>query len=125
MEKAVSFEFPYCGKRCSVNHAYIRGRILHPGAKAWRDALAICAHIQLVTHEPRAPLTIKLFGRFRNKRECPDLANLHKLIGDAIQDATGIDDREFLFVDEGYELGIADAQVRITVEWVAKEESDV
>lgn len=124
MGKAVSFEFPYIGKRCSVNHAYIRGRILHPNAKAWRDALAICAHIQLVTHKLCAPLTIKLFGRFKDKRSCPDLANLHKLIGDAIQDATGIDDRDFLFEDEGYELGIADSQVRITIEWMAKEESD-
>lgn len=50
------------------------------------------------------PVKIKLYGYFTDNR-CPDLSNLHKVIGDAVEDALGMNDRYFRFEDLGFETG--------------------
>ena len=115
--------YPYTGaKECSVNHIY-EGHRLRDSAKLWRDTLAMLIHAAIVEHyEPRPPITIRLYGKFRDNRGkrkiyVPDLANLHKQIGDAVEAALGIDDREFRFVDEGYEQGEPEPHLIIRIEW--------
>jgi len=126
----ISISWPYVdAQTCSVNHCYTRtrkgGRALRKGAQKWRDnlALQIMAAIPAVPVPPSPPIHILLYGHFVNKRACPDLSNLHKLIGDAVQAATDINDREFRWHDLGYRVGgsAREAFLRITIKW---EESD-
>jgi len=122
----ISISWPYVdAQTCSVNHCYTRtrtgGRALRWEAEKWRDDLAMVIKpaLQRVPNPPRPPIEIYLYGHFVNKRACPDLANLHKLIGDAVQAATGINDREFRWHDLGYRVGgsAKEAFLRITIRW--------
>ena len=122
----ISISWPYVdAKTCSVNHCYTRtrkgGRALRKKAKKWRDNLALqmVAALKGVANPPSPPITIYLHGHFAKKRKPPDLSNLHKLIGDAVQAATGINDREFRWHDLGYRVGgsAKEAFLRITIRW--------
>ena len=57
--------------------------------------------------------TIELWGKFWDERR-PDLANLHKVIGDSLKKVL-TDDKHFLFVDKGYELGKFEQELEITI----------
>ena len=94
----------YIGGIVSIHGAYIRGRHLRREAREWRDGLAlhIRAYLQEREDQPEAPLTIGIFGYFKDGRSRPDFDNLHKLIGDAVQAATGINDKHFLWHDQGW-----------------------
>lgn len=115
--KTATMFWPYEGKHCSVNHAYIRGRYLRPASRRWRDNLALYLkagiNIKRITFTP--PLKIWLYGYFKDKRSRPDLDNLCKLVGDAIQAATGINDREFLWELEGSQMGHKRPLIRIRI----------
>lgn len=96
---------PYIGRNLSVNYYKVRGRRgvqtnhVKPEVRAWQLDLA-----DQVRDFPLAgSFTIHLFGTFKDFR-IPDLHNLHKVIGDAIAEGTGLNDRYFKFVDEGYEI---------------------
>ena len=101
----------YIGGIVSIHGAYIRGRHLRREAREWRDGLAlhIRAYLQEREDQPEAPLTIGIFGYFKDGRSRPDFDNLHKLIGDAVQAATGINDKHFLWHDRGW--GVCDPDI--------------
>jgi hypothetical protein len=61
------------------------------------------------------PVVISIFGRFTDDRR-PDLANLHKVIGDAIKVGLGIDDKDFIFRDRGWSLGNSEQELDIFIE---------
>lgn len=115
--RSATMFWPYEGKHCSVNHAYIRGRYLRPASRRWRDNLALFlrAKLNILGVEFTPPLTISLYGYFKDKRSRPDLDNLCKLIGDAIQAATGINDAEFLWELEGSAVGHKRPLIRISI----------
>ena len=56
---------------------------------------------------------IELYGKFWDERR-PDLANLHKVIGDSLKKVL-IDDKHFFFYDKGYELGKFEMELEITI----------
>lgn len=99
-------EWPYIGPILSLHNAYTRGKFLRKEAREWRDALALHIRAYLVEREcpsvPEPPLTIMIFGYFRDGRSRPDFDNLHKLVGDAVQAATGINDKHYLWHDRGW-----------------------
>lgn len=66
-------------------------------------ALAAMTRLAVKEQEVIQPVQIQLSGRFMDKR-VPDLANLHKVIGDALEAALGINDKHFLFRDLGYTI---------------------
>jgi Holliday junction resolvase RusA-like endonuclease len=44
----------------------------------------------------KQPITVVLEGVFKDKRSCPDLHNLLKVICDEIEEVTGLNDRDYL-----------------------------
>jgi len=73
-------------------------------ARDWQDALAWLAYAECHNYTVPQPVQIAVSGRFKDERSTPDLANLHKLIGDALQMALGINDKHFCFHDRGYTI---------------------
>jgi len=56
---------------------------------------------------------ISLYGKFWDNRH-PDLANLHKVVGDALKKVL-IDDKHYIFRDKGLELGKFEQELEITI----------
>ena len=89
---------------------------MKPEARQWKDALSCLAYMECKDFTVPQPVQIGLSGRFKDNR-VPDLANLHKLVGDALQDALGINDKHFEFHDKGYTIDKnADPELYIWVE---------
>ena len=93
---------PYPGDCISVNH--YRGRTrdgrdyVKPEARSWMESLGWMIKLHHI-EDWRLPLTVTCSGVFLNAICRPDLSNLSKCILDAIEDATGINDREMLWRD--------------------------
>lgn len=102
------FVMPYPGAAISVNH--YRGRRKGGGyyvkaeARDWMDSLGwqIIAQADRLNGW-RTPLEVTCDGRFQRGR-APDLSNLSKVTLDAIQNATGINDRDMRWHDGKREL---------------------
>ena len=95
--RSVTVEMEYIGKELSCNH-YKFGYFTKRVTKDWMDALGwllLTSHID----EWNLPLIVQCSGRFRDKRNQPDLSNLSKVILDAIQEATGVNDRDMRWYD--------------------------
>ena len=97
--KSVTIRMPYLGKILSVNH-YKFGYFTRPEVKAWMEELGWLIkghHIE----EWKIPLKVTCDGVFKDKRSQPDLSNLSKVILDAIEETTGINDRDMRWCDGG------------------------
>ena len=99
----VQIPMPYIGSCLSVNHYKVGKYYTRPETKQWMVALQVRANFHLGRAVVKYPPVIHLCGIFKDKRSCPDLNNLHKVIADALIPVLG-DDREFRFVDEGYTI---------------------
>ena len=109
---------PYIGGRLSVNAMKIvrRGRRTHrnfPEVDDWIFELA--SKVEYLRDKLKLPIRVKLFGKFRDERH-PDLHNLHKIIGDALERGLGVNDKYMLISDEGFELGHENQELVITLE---------
>lgn len=99
-------EMPYIGYVLSVNHCCYRGGYggrLRKEVADWMRELAEKVEWIPPTFREK-PVTIGLRGVFRDRRSTPDLANLHKVVGDAIARGLRMDDVDFRFEDKGYRL---------------------
>lgn len=117
-EKQFSVRVPYPGGIISVNHyKYPGGRHTRPQASAWMNGLVLAVRAEQnrlgVVIWP--PVHIQVSGHFKNWRSVPDLHNLHKVIGDALQQGLAIDDKLFLFEDGGITVGADDPYLTITI----------
>lgn len=83
-----------------------------PVVKRWMRDLA--EKVQELQIPKSDSYEIRLFGKFTDDRR-PDLSNLHKVIGDAIEKGLGANDKNFLFVDVGVSLGHVDPELEITI----------
>ena len=103
---------PYIGGILSEN-AYKWGtRGTKPFVKRWMRELA--GKVKELDIPQVGSYEIELFGRFTDERR-PDLSNLHKVIGDALQKGLGVNDKTFRFVDKGYSLGHLSPELEITI----------
>ena len=110
---------PYIGGILTDNAYKYANRSTKPIVKIWKGELTTKVK-EIVPEEERGierDYRIHLFGRFTDERR-PDLANLHKIIGDAVEKGLGVKDKHFFFVDEGYDLGYTDPELVITIEEV-------
>jgi hypothetical protein len=113
----VEIIMPYIGGVLSVNSYKIRGRNgvqtnkTKPEVVKWMDELSERVRGIDVGSTP----TITLAGKFRDDR-APDLANLHKVIGDALKVGLGVDDKGYKFVDAGYDVGFDNPSLVIKIE---------
>ena len=88
----------YPGDVISVNHYQYKNFHIKKEAKAWMDELGWLLkkhHLE----DWKLPLRVECSGKFKNKRHQPDLSNLSKCSLDAIEEATGVNDRDMRWVD--------------------------
>ena len=94
----ITIEMPYIGKELSVNH-YKYGYYTKRGVKNWMEELGWLVKIHHIERSWSLPLRVKCSGIFKDKRSQPDLSNLSKVILDAIEEVTGINDRDMRWQD--------------------------
>jgi Holliday junction resolvase RusA-like endonuclease len=88
---------PYIGSVLSVNH-YKWGHYTKKEVKEWmRDLGWEVKTLHLDTW--KLPITITCDGYFKFKNKYPDLSNLAKCTLDAIEDGSGINDKNFKWHD--------------------------
>lgn len=100
---SITVEMPYIGKELSVNH-YKFGYFTKREVKDWMAWLGWqikLAHIE----DWELPLIVQCSGQFRDKRSQPDLSNLSKVILDAIEETTGVNDRDMRWRDGSVTYG--------------------
>ena len=95
MTRRVTININYPGSIISVNHyKYAGGRFTRKETKAWMTKLGWLIksyHIEDWT----LPLEITCGGFFKDERSAPDVHNLLKVIADAIQEVSGINDKNY------------------------------
>lgn len=96
----VTVRVPYIGAVLTANHYKYRGGIhTRKEVKAWMQALGYELNINHLNWQSLTlPLHIICDGVFNDKRH-PDLSNLAKVVLDAIQDASGINDKNMRWHD--------------------------
>jgi hypothetical protein len=119
VETTYKITIPYIGGTLSVNRYKIVGRFGHQTNKTRKEVEVWMGELTRRIQElkipiPQPPVGITLFGRFEDDR-CPDLANLHKVIGDAIKVGLGLDDKYFNFTDKGYSTGFERPELDIEI----------
>ena len=110
--KSVTVRMPYIGSVLSVNH-YKYGYYTKPEVKGWMEELGWKikpSHIEGWF----LPLKVTCDGVFKDKRNQPDLSNLSKVILDAIQATTTINDRDMRWCDG--EVTYGEPELIITIE---------
>ena len=95
--RTVTIEMPYPGDVISVNHYLGRrrdgGTYVKAEAQAWMTHFGWLIKTEHIEEWDR-PLEVICSGQFKDKRSQPDLHNLSTVICNAIEDTTGVNDRE-------------------------------
>lgn len=108
MALELDIKVPYPGSCLSVNHyKYFSSKLrrTRTDTRQWMTFLVRLVAPKVLVHSAGfESATITLEGFFKDKR-APDLANLHKVIGDALQEALHLNDKHFNFVDTGKHFG--------------------
>jgi len=103
--RKIEFMMPYIGKVLSVNHyKHAGGQYTKKEVLAWMEELGWLikgSHIE----EWDLPLEVRCDGTFKDKRNQPDLSNLSKVILDAIEETTGVNDRDMRWRDGDVNYG--------------------
>lgn len=113
----VKVEVPYIGGILSVNQYKHKGGLYtKPEVKAWMEELGWLvklAHIE----DWKLPLVVTCSGQFRDHRSVPDLSNLSKVILDALEEVSGVNDRDMRWRDgEASVIPNEDPVLFITIE---------
>ncbi len=92
----------YPGKEISVNH--YQGRRKGGGyyvKQEAKDFMVELGWLLKTTHieDWTMPISVTCSGRFKDKNNTPDLSNLSKVILDAIEELTGINDQNYRWHD--------------------------
>ncbi len=94
---SITVQMEYIGKELSCNH-YKFGYFTKRVVKAWMDELGWLIKLEHI-EDWKLPLTVQCSGQFKDKRSQPDLSNLSKVILDAIEETTGVNDRDMRWRD--------------------------
>ena len=112
---------PYIGACLSVNHyKYRGGKRTRNETLQWMQELACAVRPYSTLFHTNRAVRIVLWGHFRDNRR-PDLANLYKVIGDALQDGLGVNDKLFQFEDGGIIIGATAPQLKLDIEQIGEE----
>ena len=82
----------------SVNRYKTKRGIVRSDVKRWMGELTWAIRLMAAAEniEWKAPLYVKIDGEFKDKRSTPDLHNLSKVICDGIEEATEVNDRDYV-----------------------------
>ena len=112
-------KMPYLGDVISVNH--YRGRTrdgreyIKADAQAWMDMLGWLLK-QYHIEDWKLPLHVTCSGVFRDNRSAPDLSNLSKCCLDAIEEVSGVNDRDMRWHDGDRRINGTDSpELTITI----------
>jgi len=103
----------YIGNILSDNSYKFQTRGTKPFCKMWMRELE--EKVEALNIPRASEYIIKIEGHFTDQRR-PDLANLHKVIGDAIKKGLLVDDKFFRFQDGQVKLGFIDPELEIIIE---------
>jgi len=99
LPREITVYIDYPGSIISVNHyKYSGGIYTKPEAKAWMDKLGWMVKLSHI-EDWHLPLHITCSGIFEDNRSAPDLSNLNKCILDALQEVSGVNDRDMRWYD--------------------------
>ena len=114
----ITVEMEYLGGILSVNRFKYQGRYTRPETKKWMEQLAFIIKMTCNCAEVRfkPPVKVRIDGVFRDRRSTPDLHNLTKPILDSIEEAIGINDKDF--ITETGVTQIGDPHLVITISQV-------
>lgn len=112
----VRVQIDYPGSVISVNH-YKNGYYTKPETRNFMEELGWLIKMSHVENWKR-PLSVTCSGRFKDARSAPDLSNLSKVILDAIQEVSGVNDRDMRWHDGERTLGEAKPVLIITISGV-------
>lgn len=118
---------PYIGKDLSINYYKVVGRGgkpttgTKPNVKVWMMRLA--GKVKNSDESLSGDITIALWGKFKDSR-IPDMANLHKVVGDAVSKGLGINDKFFKFVDLGFTTGCLKPEIDIYISGAVRSGND-
>jgi Holliday junction resolvase RusA-like endonuclease len=104
----------YIGGILSVNRYKTREGAVKSQVQRWMEDLAWAVSFEWRKKRLEPPIRVRLDGYFKDPR-VPDLHNLHKVIGDALENGLGINDREFRFEDGEVRVGVHEPVLRITL----------
>ena len=103
--RKIAIQMPYIGQVLSVNHfKYAGGQYTKKEVKHWMKELGWLiksSHIE----EWNLPLEVRCDGTFKDRGHQPDLSNLSKVILDAIEETTGVNDRNMRWRDGDVNYG--------------------
>ena len=103
---------PYIGGILTDNNYKIgKSKKTRPMVSMWMSELA--EKVRELNIPVSENYEISLYGRFWDERH-PDLANLHKVVGDSIKKVL-IDDKYFIFRDKGLETGKLEQELDIYI----------
>jgi len=102
----------------SVNHYLGRrkggGYYVKPEVKEWKEQLGWLIKAEHI-EEWALPLTVICDGKFKDLRSTPDLSNLSKIILDAIEDVSGVNDRDMRWMDGDVTKSDEEPELLITI----------
>ena len=110
----VTIEMPYIGGILSTNR-YKFGYYTKLEVKTWMEQLGWMvksSHIE----DWKLPLIVTCSGRFKDHRSISDLSNLSKVILDALEDVSGVNDREMRWRDGDISIKDEEPILFITIE---------
>jgi len=109
----VGIAIDYIGSVLSVNH-YKNGYYTKRETKRWMEELGWAVktfHIE----NWKLPLSVTCSGKFKDARSAPDLSNLSKVILDALQEVSGVNDKDMRWHDGERTLGASRPELIITI----------
>ena len=120
--RAIEVEMEYLPD-CSKNSYKLRDGTIKRQVQAWMGCLTFMVRSLKNSQgiEFRPPITVRIDGIFKDKRSMPDLHNMIIVVADSIEDALGINDREYLTETGHPEVG-DEAKLIITIESGVKNE---
>ena len=115
---SISVKMPYIAN-LTVNGCWRKGKqgqiYLRPEVATWRTILASTIHTGLDGSMLSGPLTVRIDWQGPQQ---PDMGNDSKVIWDAIQMATLINDREYVAEPGSYQRRPArEAEITVTISW--------
>lgn len=118
--RSFSFRIGYPGCVVSVNHYRGRrrdgGEFVKPEAREWMTEIGWLIKTQHI-EDWRLPLHVTCSGTFQDRRSAPDLSNLSKCLLDALQEVSGVNDRDMRWHDGTRAIDISqEPSLKITIE---------
>ncbi len=120
---------PYPGGCISKNRLWRRGdrrQGLNKEARAWKADLENAVRLILIGYRVASVRAVvgRISGEFADRNHAPDLHNLTELVADAVEAATGVNDREHTWSTGEARYGVQVPRIVIRLELQVERQGD-